>query len=71
MKKAIANAVYNVNPLFEPINLHSGKNVIDIYLQNSYVSLFSAKQMNENCDIYLIVNFEVQKSTKIYLKMLE
>lgn len=65
MRKVIANAIFKVNDSFKGLNVSvSGKKNMDIYLKNSFVSLYSAKQFNPECDTVLIVNYEIESSKK-------
>lgn len=63
MKKVIANAVFKVNDKFKGVNVSSSNNM-DVYLKNSFVSLYSAKKYNPDAEVILFTNYEISVEYK-------
>lgn len=55
MSKLIYNALYHKESSVKSPNSIGG-NGVEIYLKNSFVSLFSAKYHNPNCDVAIVTN---------------
>lgn len=72
MKKVIATALFKVNDLYKGVNVtSSSKNNMDIYLRNSFVSLYSAKINNPDADAVLIINYDIDEQEKKYFIRME
>lgn len=65
MRKVIANALFKVNDSFKGMNVSvTGDKNMDVYLKNSFISLYSAKIHNNDSDVMLVVNYELQDNEK-------